>query len=232
MTVPLWLGAFADKSDAGRSGGDPRGRARPPVVQPAYPAAPDPEAALVAALRDADETVAREAFETVFRTYYPILCDFAARYVSAHDIASEVVSDVFVRVWERRVVWELRGTLRAYLYGAVANAARNRRRDIEREDRRAERSVAGGADPAWMGTRDVTPEMVAVSSDTRDRLWATVEALGDDGLVLLLRWRYALDYDAIARTLGVSAAAAQRRHSRALERLRATLPDLFRDDVG
>jgi len=66
----------------------------------------------------------------------------------------------------------------------------------------------------------------------RFRLRRFVEALGDDGLVLLLRWRYALDYDAIARTLGVSVAAAQRRHSRALERLRATLPDLFRDDIG
>ena len=230
MTVPLWLGSFSGGREDGGTPGGRRG-AHLHVVRPTGPVGVDPDAALATMLQQTDEPAARGAFETVFRAYYPILCEFATRYVDAQDIANEVVSDVFVRVWNRRETLELRTTLRAYLYGAVANAARNRQRDTEREHRRVTRSVADGGDPVWMGARHPTSDALVASADTHDRLWATVEALGDDGQVLLLRWRYALGYDDIGRVLGVSSAAAQRRHSRALARLRAALPDLFRESI-
>lgn len=229
MTLPLWLGSFSGR-DGDRAGNTPRGVPRAQVIRPETPEPADPDAAVVIALRHEDDRIAHTACETIFRAYYPILCEFAVRYVGSPDVAREVVAEVFVRLWNRRLVWELHGTLRSYLYGAVANAARNRRRDAERDHRRAERSVAGDDDPVWIGKREPASDALVAAADLRDRLWTVVESLGDDGFVLTLRWRHALEYDEIARVLGISAGAAQRRHSRAMVRLREALPALFRED--
>lgn len=230
MTAPLWLGSYSQSRD---DSSDSASR-HPPlskVIEQARAASVDPDAELVTALRDSNSEIAKTAFETIFRSYYPLLGDFATRYLYARDIANEVVSDTLVRIWDRRNVLEIHGTLRAFLYTAVANSARNRRRDMEREYKRAERSLVGGEDPAWMGMRTPASDTLATAADIRNRLWDIVQALGEDGTILLLRWRHGFDYEEIGQALGVSAMAAQRRHSRAMKRLRAAVPDLFREEI-
>ena len=61
-------------------------------------ALPDGPDALVARVRAGDE----RALETVFRSHYSPLCDFAARYVRQDALAEELVQDLFADLWARR----------------------------------------------------------------------------------------------------------------------------------
>ncbi len=92
------------------------------------PGAPpaDADRALDAADREAALRIRagdRVAFESVFRTYYDALCRSVAPYLGSRDAAEDVVQEVFVWIWERRIAWEVRGSLRHYLFAAVRRRA-------------------------------------------------------------------------------------------------------------
>ena len=42
------------------------------------------------------------AFEITFLKYYEPLCKYSWKYVRTHDIAEEVVQEVFASIWENR----------------------------------------------------------------------------------------------------------------------------------
>lgn len=73
------------------------------------------------------------AFETMVRRYTVRLRVYAERHVHAPTLAEEIVEDVFVDIWERRASWEVRTSLRRYLYGAVRKDAIDRLPDRSRE---------------------------------------------------------------------------------------------------
>jgi RNA polymerase sigma-70 factor (ECF subfamily) len=79
---------------------------------------------------DQDEWIAVQrgdihVFDTMFRSYYPMLCAYARRIVS-HEDAEEVVQDVMLRLWEHRSELEIHTSLHAYLFRAVYTRALNR----------------------------------------------------------------------------------------------------------
>src|SRR5436190_13134698 len=80
-----------------------------------------------------------DALDAVFRSYYAELCAFAYRYTRARAQAEDLVHDVFAQIWAEREHWQVRESLKAYLYAAVRNRAVSalRREIVERrwEDR-------------------------------------------------------------------------------------------------
>lgn len=71
----------------------------------------------VALLRENDES----AFRTLFERYDQPLTVFATRMLHSQDRASDVVQDVFVRLWNDRARLIIQGSVKAYLYAAVRN---------------------------------------------------------------------------------------------------------------
>lgn len=63
------------------------------------------------------------AFEALFRTYAERLSAFAAQYITAPEVAEEIVQDLFLEVWERRSQWAPTSNVRAYLYKTARNKA-------------------------------------------------------------------------------------------------------------
>ena len=63
----------------------------------------------------------KQAFDYVFTTYYTDLCRFARAFIGSREAAEDVVSEVFVRIWERGVRLEKNRSLDSYLYVAVRN---------------------------------------------------------------------------------------------------------------
>ncbi|WP_298707160.1 RNA polymerase sigma-70 factor [Chitinophaga sp.] len=80
-------------------------------------------------IRDLQEEIARndseQAFAALFRLLYDRLIRFCMQYVSSREAAEEVVSDVFVRIWERRAGLTEVGNLEVYLFVSVRNQAYN-----------------------------------------------------------------------------------------------------------
>jgi RNA polymerase sigma-70 factor (ECF subfamily) len=65
------------------------------------------------------------SFNSFFRHYYARLVRFAIQFVHTREAAEEIVSDAFVKIWERRSTLREVRNLEVYLYVAVKNGALN-----------------------------------------------------------------------------------------------------------
>jgi RNA polymerase sigma-70 factor, ECF subfamily len=72
-------------------------------------------------MKESDE----KAFEALFRTYYPHLCNYATRMLNNASVAEEIVQELFVRLWEKRRVTEIETSVKNYLFRAVKNHCLN-----------------------------------------------------------------------------------------------------------
>lgn len=62
-----------------------------------------------------------ETYISLFREYYIPLCAYSRRYVGRKDIAEEIVSDTFLKIWENRASVEISSSVKSYLFQAVCN---------------------------------------------------------------------------------------------------------------
>jgi RNA polymerase sigma-70 factor (ECF subfamily) len=69
----------------------------------------------------------------LFREYYVSLCSYARRYVGRKDIAEEIVSDTFMKIWENRSSINIESSVKAYLFQAVCNNSLNYLRKLKKE---------------------------------------------------------------------------------------------------
>ncbi len=67
----------------------------------------------------------QKVFEQLFNEHYASLCAFAFHYTEDHQVAEDIVQDVFSTLWENADKVEIRTNLKSYLLGAVRNAALN-----------------------------------------------------------------------------------------------------------
>lgn len=63
----------------------------------------------------------KEAFNVLFRYYYPGLVVFAKRFLQSLDEAEEIVQDVFLKVWTEREHLHIHTSVREYLFRSVRN---------------------------------------------------------------------------------------------------------------
>jgi RNA polymerase sigma-70 factor (ECF subfamily) len=61
------------------------------------------------------------AFEKLFKLYYKNLCFFAEHYVKEKAMAEEIVSSVFINIWEKRKNIEIKGSVKSYLFTSIHN---------------------------------------------------------------------------------------------------------------
>lgn len=64
-----------------------------------------------------------KAFCELFKRYYNPLCVYAMRVVTYREIAEEVVSDVFMKLWKNKEQISVHTSFEAYLYRSVRNQA-------------------------------------------------------------------------------------------------------------
>lgn len=67
----------------------------------------------------------QQAYKELFTALYSALCPFARSIVKAKEPAEEIVSDVFIKVWEKRKELDKIKNLKVYLYVAIRNIAFN-----------------------------------------------------------------------------------------------------------
>jgi RNA polymerase sigma-70 factor, ECF subfamily len=125
--------------------------------------------------------------EALYRERYPVFLRVACATVRDDGAAADAVHDAFVQAVRNRRTFRGEGTLEAWVWRMVVNAARRRRRDLPGP-------VADAAEPA-----DVSPNGFG------DPVRAVVAALPErQRLALFLRYYADLDYAAIAATLDVT----------------------------
>ena len=64
-----------------------------------------------------------KALTVLFDRYYQQLCRFVYVYIPDHEVVEELVSNIFIKIWENRKKIKIHTNLRAYLYKAAKNQA-------------------------------------------------------------------------------------------------------------
>ncbi|MCM5527871.1 RNA polymerase sigma-70 factor [Parasegetibacter sp. NRK P23] len=65
------------------------------------------------------------AYKSLFKNLQPWLYQFAYSFIKSHELAEEIVSDVFIRIWEKRKQLEQIDNLKLYLYVSTKNFSLN-----------------------------------------------------------------------------------------------------------
>jgi RNA polymerase sigma-70 factor (family 1) len=67
----------------------------------------------------------QSAYKELFAHFYKSLQQFAASIVRSHEVAEEIVSDVFIKVWKKRAGLNRISNLKLYLFVSTRNGALN-----------------------------------------------------------------------------------------------------------
>jgi RNA polymerase sigma-70 factor (ECF subfamily) len=184
------------------------------AIDSANAPAHSPELGWVERIRAGDSA----AFEALFHAYHAPLCAFAYRYVAARDLAEEIVQEVFLFVWERRETWDVRTSVKNYLFTAVRNASLSYLRHERVVRRRQAETVELFAHPVEStDTETRTAELVAAVHRAVGRLPERCR------LIFTLHREQGLTYAEIAGVLEISPKTVEVQMGRALKALRKTL---------
>lgn len=86
---------------------------------------------LIQKLKQGDENT----YISLFKDYYSSLCAYSRRYVGRKDIAEEIVSETFFKIWENRKKLEIHTSIKSYLFQAVANNSLHHLRKLKKEEK-------------------------------------------------------------------------------------------------
>lgn len=125
--------------------------------------------------------------EALYRERYPVFLRVARAAVRDEGVAADAVHDAFVQAVRQRRSFRGEGTLEAWVWRMVVNAARKRCRDLPP----AEAAAVESFDESRNGFGDPVRTAVAALPE-RQRL------------TLFLRYYADLDYAAIAAALGIA----------------------------
>ena len=182
--------------------------------------------ALLAGLRGEGDGAADRSFEAIFRLYVESLIRFAASYVRDGDVAREIVSDVFLAVWDRRATITAERGLAAYLFGAVRNRAHNAERSRQRRAKLAEAAAREPEPPGFGSGGD--EEHDRAHALLVQRVHAALAQLAPARReAMVLRWEHGMTPEQIADVMGLSRTAVYH----LLDRARKTLRDLLGPDL-
>lgn len=160
------------------------------------------------------------AFETVFKAYYAMLCTYSNSLLKDANEAEEIVQGTFLSLWEAREKLDIHTSLKAYLYRAVHNTSLNRLKHYKvRQMHSAE--VKSTNDEAVETTLEQVQgsELELQIAKAIDRLPRQCQA------VFRLSRQQGMSYAEIAEQLGVSVKAVDKQIVRALRILREDLRD-------
>ncbi|MEO6304779.1 MAG: RNA polymerase sigma-70 factor [Bacteroidia bacterium] len=162
----------------------------------------------------------KSVFETVFKTYYQSLCNYACSIIKDTDESEEVVQNIFYNIWNKREQLEISGPIRSYLYRAVHNDCLNKLKHAKVKTMYAEdykKSADGSFDDA---------SKVLQAKELGAQINAAIESLPEQcGKVFKLSRFENLKYAEIAEQLNISVKTVEVHMGKALKILREKLKE-------
>jgi RNA polymerase sigma-70 factor (family 1) len=78
----------------------------------------------------------QQAYDQIFRKFYPALCFFARRFVSVESTAEEIVQDVLFKLWQKHADFDTILSVKGFLYISTKNACFDRIKKEQRQQHR------------------------------------------------------------------------------------------------
>ncbi|MCA8833068.1 RNA polymerase sigma-70 factor [Hymenobacter pini] len=170
----------------------------------------------------------RRAFELFFTQNYNSLLRFALRYVRGRELAEEVVSDVFVKLWQKRAsLPEVQHPV-SYLFVAVKNQALNYLQKAENQPTAELEEVP----VAWQ-TDYMTPERTLLTEELYQDIQRAVHKLPPQcQTIFRLVREEGLKYREVAEILNLSVKTVEVQMGIALKKISADLQHHFTQRPG
>ncbi len=160
----------------------------------------------------------KDAFNVLFRYYYPGLVVFAMRYLHIKEESEEMVQDVFLKLWSERENLRIHTSLRDFLFTSVKNKCL---------DRIKHKKVQEKFDNLFRPTpNEITNYDLFVEQELRDMIKKTMDQLPTEcRKVFVLSRIQNLKYKEVADKLGISVKTVENQISKALKIFRNALKD-------
>ena len=156
-----------------------------------------------------------QAYKQLFLLFYPSLVPFAVSIIRSKELAEEIVSDVFIKVWQRRHQLDKVENLPFYLFTAVKNKCISRLNDPKHK--------------AQIDINDVTfefksiyhdPEQKMISAEMIRQIHAAIQDLPPRcKLIFKLVKEEGFKYKEVAQLLQVSVKTVENQMSLAFKKI-------------
>ena len=168
-----------------------------------------------------------ETYISLFRTYYIQLCAYSRRYVGRKDVAEEIVSDTFLKIWENRASIQINTSIKSYLFQAVYNNSLYYLRKLKNEAILEDYfSNTASENIAFSTLADETPEESLVMDDINTRIEEAVAQLPDQQQKAFRLKRFDGRKNAeVAKIMGISVKTVEMHLAKATLTLRKNLKD-------
>jgi RNA polymerase sigma-70 factor (ECF subfamily) len=163
-----------------------------------------------------------KAYETIFRSFYQPLCNYAYSFLNDQDECEEVVQQVFLTIWDKRHSIVISSSLQAYLYRAVKNECLNKiQHGKVRTMYRKEVESLGEAGIDSTSEKVISAELELKIKDAIDTLPAQCQ------LIFQLSRFENKKYQEIADELGISVKTVENQIGKALRIMREKLVEFL-----
>ncbi len=156
-----------------------------------------------------------QAYGQLYIAYMPYLLRFAQTIIKNHELAEEIVSDVFIKIWQNRADLSRVGNFKLYLYVSTKNTAlnylsRHFRKEIISLD---EMSLNISMSP-------YNPEQLLITSEAVKKINVEIQKLPPRcRLIFKLVKEDKLRYNEIARLLNISVKTIDNQMAIALKKI-------------
>lgn len=161
----------------------------------------------------------QRAYKELFTTLYPALFRFSLEIVKSRQSAEEIISDVFMKIWERRKSLEEIVNLPVYCFVAAKNRSIN---ELEKQKRQATCNIEEAG--RYASNPSVNPEQMMISEEMLQRIYAVVESLPSRcKLAFKLVKENGFSYRETAEILHVSVKTVENQLAIALKKISAAI---------
>ena len=159
-----------------------------------------------------------QQFESLFRSSYVSLVNYAKTILKDQDTAEEIVQDLFFRLWQDREKLKIRSSLTGYLFRAVHNKClhwiQHKRVVEEYVQKKSESKTEDNADPAdLLQYEELQSKIARILEKLPERC----------GKIFCMNRFEGLKYSEIAEKLSVSVKTVEANMGKALKEFRSEL---------
>jgi RNA polymerase sigma-70 factor (ECF subfamily) len=159
------------------------------------------------------------AYKELFTSFYSSLYYLAFSYIKSRESAEEIVSDVFIRIWENRRELEKIDNFKVYVYVATRNTSLNY---LEKQRKTATDSLEefrGGMKSVYFD-----PEQLLITAEMMVRIEKAIESLPPKcRLIFKLVKEDHLSYKEVGEILHISVKTVENQLSIAIRKIGAAI---------
>jgi RNA polymerase sigma-70 factor (ECF subfamily) len=171
-----------------------------------------------------------DAFIAIFNEYYEALCLYAESIVKKHEIAEEIVEDLFVYLWLNAKTISFHVSLKRYLYRSTHNNCLKYLDKLKIENKRVEKIHYSFRDIELLRpTSPFQPLSKLILKELEDKADHILKSLPEQCKKIYSLNRFQnLSYSEIAEKLNISVSTVKTQMSRAFKRFHEGLKDYFK----